>query len=127
MRHGNSFGVRRHRGFAPLGTICTLLVLVGTVSLSLKILPHYIDFRTIESVVEQLPNDEVNSMPRAEIYEALSKRFPLNNLYDFKVRDIIQFERGPESTKLTVAYEKREPLFLNIDVVIKFNKQYEYR
>jgi hypothetical protein len=65
-------------------------------------------------------------MSRAAVFEALEKRFPLNNLYDFEVRDIIQYDRGPKSTTITVDYEKREPLFLNLDVVIKFHKQFEY-
>jgi hypothetical protein len=114
-------------GASAISTLCVLLVVVSILSLALKLGPHYIDFRTIQSVVNQLPPNEVNTMPRAAVFEALEKRFPLNSLYDFKVRDIIQFERGPEATTLTVAYEKRENLFMNIDVVIRFDKRYEYR
>ena len=66
-------------------------------------------------------------MSRAAVFEAIEKRFPLNNLYDFKVRDIIQYERNRDATVLTVAYEKRENLFMNVDVVIKFDQQYEFR
>jgi hypothetical protein len=114
-------------GASLISVVCVLLVVVSTLSLALKLGPHYIDFRTIQSVVDQLPPNEVNTMPRAAVFEALEKRFPLNNLYDFKVRDIIQYERGPEATVVTVAYEKRENLFMNVDVVIKFDKRYEYR
>lgn len=114
-------------GASAISTLCILLVVVSILSLALKLGPHYIDFRTIQSVVNQLPPNEVNTMTRAAVFEALEKRFPLNSLYDFKVRDIIQFERGPEATTLTVAYEKRENLFMNIDVVIRFDKRYEYR
>ncbi len=125
MRRGISIGPSSQRGSA-LSAFCILLVLVSTVSMALKVGPHYIDYRTIQSVVEQLPPAEVNSMSRAAVFEALEKRFPLNNLYDFEVRDVIQYERGPKSTLITVAYEIREPLLLNLDVVIKFDKQYEY-
>ena len=125
MPRGISIGASKQRGSA-LSTFCILLVLVSTVSMALKVGPHYIDYRTILSVVEQLPPGEVNAMSRAAVFEALEKRFPLNNLYDFEVRDIIQYERGPKSTTITVDYEKREPLFLNLDVVIKFHKQFEY-
>lgn len=114
-------------GASLISVVCVLLVVASVVSLTLKLGPHYIDFRTIQSVVEQLPPGEVNTMPRAAVYEALQKRFPLNNLYDFKVRDIIQYERNRDATVLTVAYERRENLFMNVDVVIQFDKQYEFR
>ena len=125
--HGDSSLRTGQTGASAISTLCILLVVVSILSLALKLGPHYIDFRTIQSVVDQLPPTEVNTMTRAAVFEALEKRFPLNSLYDFKVRDIIQYERGPEATTLTVAYEKRENLFMNIDVVIRFDKQYEYR
>jgi len=114
-------------GASLISVVCVLLVVASIVSLSLKLGPHYIDFRTIQSVIAQLPPNEVNTMPRAAVYEAIEKRFPLNNLYDFKVRDIIQYERNRDATVLTVAYEKRENLFMNVDVVIQFDQQYEFR
>jgi hypothetical protein len=118
---------RKQAGMSAIAMICVLLVIVSALSLTLKIGPHYIDYRTIQSVVNTLPADQVHTMGRATILENLEKRFPLNNLYDFKVRDIIAVERDRDSTKVTIDYEKRENLFLNLDVVITFKKQYEYR
>jgi hypothetical protein len=51
----------------------------------------------------------------------------INNLRDFKIRDIIEIERSRDGTVLKLSYERREHLFLNIDVVIKFNDRFEYR
>ena len=113
-------------GMSAIGAVCTLLVVVFGITMALKIGPHYIDYRTIQSVIEQLPPEEVNTMTRAAVLEGLEKRFPLNSLYDFKVRDIIEFERGRDTTTLSLAYEKREPLFMNVDVVIRFEKEYVY-
>jgi len=117
----------RQRGMSGIGMVCTLLVLVAVLSMALKLGPHYIDYRTIQSVVNALPAEQVHRMSRAAVYEELEKRFPLNNLYDFKARDVIEFERERDATLVTILYEKREPLFLNLDVVIKFQKQYQYR
>ena len=127
MLRSVSQGSRRQTGAVPLGTICILIVFASIVSLALKIGPHYIEYRTIQSIIGQLPQSEVNSMARAEVFDAIQKRLPLNSIYDVQVRDIIQFDRGPEATTVTLAYEQREPLFLNIDVVIKFDKQFEFR
>lgn len=118
---------RKQAGMSAIAMICVLLVIVSILSLTLKIGPHYIDYRTIQSIVNTLPADQVHTMSRAAILESLEKRFPLNSLYDFKVRDIIAVERDRESTRVTIDYEKRENLFLNLDVVITFKKEYEYR
>lgn len=124
---GSSLRSTRQAGAVAIGTICIVLVVVATLSLALKVVPHYIDYLTIQSVIEQLPPAEVAQMPRAQVFEALDKRFPINSLYGFKVRDIIKYERESDITKLILDYEKRENLFMNLDVVIKFHKEYEYR
>jgi hypothetical protein len=127
MLRSRSQGSRRQNGAVPLGTICILIVFASIVSLALKIGPHYIEYRTIQSIIGQLPQAEMNTMARAEVFDAIQKRLPLNSIYDVQVKDIIQFDRGPEATTIALAYERREHLFLNIDVVIKFDKQYEFR
>jgi hypothetical protein len=117
----------RQTGMSGVGMICTLLVLIAVVSVGLKVGPAYIDYRTIQSVVNALPADRVHRMPRAAVYEELEKRFPLNNLSAYKAREVVQFERRRDVTLVTIAYEKRESLFRNLDVVIKFEKQYQYQ
>jgi hypothetical protein len=117
---------RQQRGMTAIGGLVTLIVIVSAITLTLKILPHYIDFYTIQTVIEGLPRDEVRGMTRVALNEQLDKRFQINNLRDFAIRDIITVERGRDATVLQVQYERRENLFLNIDVVITFHKRYEY-
>lgn len=121
-----SSSARRQRGVTAIGGLAILIVVVSAIVLTLKLAPHYIDFYTIQSVVDGLPRDEVRGMSRTALNEALDKRFKINNLRDFAIRDIITVERSRDSTVLEIQYERRENLFLNIDVVITFNKRYEY-
>jgi len=109
-----------------IGGLAILIVVVSAIILTLKLAPHYIDFYTIQSVVDALPREEVRGMSRTALNEALDKRFKINNLRDFAIRDIITVERSRDSTVLEIQYERRENLFLNIDVVITFHKRYEY-
>lgn len=120
-------GFVRQRGLSSVGWMATLVVLVSVITLALKLGPHYIDFYTLKSVVEGLPAGEVHRMSRGDINETLTKRFKVNNLRDFRIRDIIGVERVRDVTALTVDYERREHLLLNLDVVLTFNKRYEYR
>lgn len=123
----NGVSRSRQRGLTAVGWLATLLVVVSAVTLTLKLVPHYIDFYTIKSIVEALPEGDVHRMSRPAINEALEKRFLVNNLRDLRIRDIITIERGRDGTELIVAYERRENLFLNIDVVISFTERYHYQ
>jgi hypothetical protein len=117
---------RRQRGLTAVGGLVALIVAGSVILLALKLVPHYIDFFTIQTVIEGLPRDEVRSMSRVALNEQLDKRFKINNLREYVIRDIISLERRRDVTVLEVHYERRENLFLNIDVVITFHKRYEY-
>jgi hypothetical protein len=123
---GRYLGARRQRGMTAIGGLAMLVIIVSAITLTLKLVPHYIDFHSIKSVIEELPREEVRGMSRAALNEQLDKRFKINNLRDFAIRDIITVERSRNATVLQVQYERREKLFLNIDVVITFHKRYEY-
>lgn len=116
----------RQRGVTAMGGLAILVLVVSAIIVVLKIGPHYIDFYTIQSVIDGLPREEMRTMSRTALDEQLTKRFQINNLRDFPIRDIITVERSRDSTVLEVQYERRENLFLNIDVVITFHKRYEY-
>lgn len=126
MRSALSTLARRQRGLSAMGALLVLILLVAGVTVTLKLAPHYIDFYTVQSVIEGLPEKDVRTMPRAALTDNLKKRFKINNLRDFDIRDIITLDRSREGTVLEVSYERREHLFLNIDVVISFHKRYEY-
>jgi len=120
-------GARYAGGAGLFSTLCVLLVLVGGAWLSIKLVPHYIEFRTIRSIVEALPADDVARQPMPVVFAALGKRFEVNNLRDIKPREVITYGGGSGSVSLTIDYERREPLFLNIDVVIRFQERVDYR
>jgi hypothetical protein len=122
-----SASCHRQRGLSMIGWLAVLVLIAAGISLTLKLLPHYIDFRTMQSVLRGLPANEVHTMSRPALFESIDRRFTINNLREFKIRDIIEVERSRDATVLVVNYERREHLFFNIDVVINFNDRFEYR
>jgi hypothetical protein len=119
-------GPARQRGLSAIGIVLGLAVIASILTVALKLGPHLIDYRTILGVVNSLPADQVHRMSRAELTEVIEKRMRVNNLYELRARDIIDIERARELTTLTVGYERRENLFLNVDVVITFRKAFDY-
>ena len=50
-----------------------------------RLAPAYVDYRTINTLIEALPADKVHLMSKGEIYDALHKRFLINNIRDLDV------------------------------------------
>jgi hypothetical protein len=116
----------RQRGMTIVGWLVIAVVGAGTVTLALRLGPHYIDFRTIQAVVESLPASEVHLMTTANIRELLEKRLKINNVRDKSMKDLMKIERTKEETHVKVDYEVREPLIYNADVVLVFRADYGF-
>ncbi len=117
----------KQRGASALGVLFGVSALVAVFTLLLKLGPHYIDFQTMKSVFKALPAGQVHTMPKNEIYESLKKRFKVNSLRDFDVKDIVTIERQKTGTVVTVAYERRENIVANVDAVLTFSEQYQFK
>lgn len=119
-------GPRGQRGMAMIQWLILVLVVGGTATMAIRTVPHYIDFYTMVSVVEALPKNQVHVMSKQKIRDSLKKRFKINNIREFDLTKIVAIERMRGTTAVTLEYEIREHLFYNVDVVLSFNKRFDY-
>lgn len=117
----------RQRGAGTIAWLAGALALVTIITLTLRLGPHYLDFRTLQAVMDSLPADEVHEMDNRSVRALLQKRFLINNIRSVKVRDIVKFDRSKNSTEISIGYEVREHLLFNIDAVLTFNESYRYQ
>ena len=127
MQHAHSLLPHRQRGVSALGVVAILALVASTVTLALRLGPHYVDFYTIQTLIEELPEGRVHDMERQRIRDSLEKRFRVNNIRNMTVRDVISIERDKGKTNLHVNYEAREHLVYNVDVVLSFDKTYTFQ
>jgi len=100
-----------------------LIAMIAAATAVLRIAPHYIDYRIVQSIADRLPADAVHSrMSRNEIREHFQKQFRIEN-FNRPVREVIEIERDRDGTQINIGYEVREHLFYNIDVVLVFGEQ----
>ena len=125
--HRQIVNLSKPRGLSTLGIIGIAGLIVAVVVLSLRLAPHYADFQTLRSVMDGLSGPEVHGMDKRKIYEVLSKRFKINNLREFTLRDVITVDRSKLDTTVAVSYEIREPIIGNVEVVLVFEETYSYR
>ena len=114
------------RGMSTWGWLFFAGMIAVGASAALRIGPHYIDFRIVQSVMDRLPESEVHDMSRAKIREHFSKQFRVEN-FRIAVRDMMKIERDRDQTVLVVDYEIREHLFYNVDFVLVFSEQRTYK
>jgi len=114
-------------GMSAIGLVASIAAVVAFVVLTLRLAPHYIDFRTLQAVMDGLPGAQVHEMDRRTIQDTLQKRFKINNLRSFRARDVITIDRSKTDTKILVDYEIREPLLGNADIVLVFSESFSYR
>lgn len=129
MKHLSKTGFSnrsRSRGASIVGIILGLTGLVVVVTLALRLGPHYIDWRTMETVFENLHRQPINEMSKSQIREAVAKGFRINSLRDFDLRKILEIDVQKDKTILKVHYEQREHIAMNVDIVLTFAESYQY-
>jgi hypothetical protein len=117
---------RNIRGAGVISVVLIAGALMAGITLTLKLGPHYIDWRTMDSVFEGLHRQPIQDMSPSAIREAVAKGFRVNGLRDFDLRKILTITEGKDGTTLAVAYEQREHIMFNVDVVLTFAGTYKY-
>jgi len=117
----------RQGGASAMGVLLGVGALVTVVTLVLRLGPHYLDFETMKTIVEDMPAEQMHTMSIEDMRESFRKRFKVNSLRDFDLKKIIAIDRSKEGTLLTIEYEQREHLIANVDVVLTFYEQYRYQ
>jgi hypothetical protein len=119
--------MRSKQGGASFLSWIVIAALVSAVGLiAARVAPAYVDYMTIVKLIEALPNDQVHTMSKTEIREALNKRFLINNIRDLDVNQIVDIDHKRDHTELSLRYEVRQPLIYNISVVVSFNRTFDY-
>lgn len=120
----NSFSGRQ-RGFSKFGLLMTLVVLVTTLTFGLKVLPIYIDHNFVRGLAESLvESGRAATLTQAEIRGEVSNSLRVNNIRDFDLNSITS-TRTNGAAVITIVYERRVPLFSNLDVVVSFDDRIE--
>ncbi len=125
MKNKLSFKISKQRGFSKIGLIATLLVLIVGLTCGLKILPIYIDHNFVQGIAKSLiDSGRVETLTQTEVRQEIAASLRLNNIYNFDLSSITA-TRGNGTAAITIQYERRVPLFSNLDVVASFDDRIE--
>lgn len=99
-----------------------LLILIGFAGV--KIGGLYVDDYNINKALQELDSvPYVSKKSGREIQDLLDKKFRMNNTH--VERNEILVDKLQDRLVVEVSYERRVPLFSNIDVILTFSNKYE--
>ncbi|HEY8568969.1 DUF4845 domain-containing protein [Microbulbifer sp.] len=115
--------LRAQRGMSYWGWLFVIAVFGFGLTVVSKLGPGYIDAHFVEEGLQSLSeNGNIREMSNSEIKRELDRYFTINNVRGEPTK-AVKIIRGADSTLVSINYELRQPLFHNVDVVMKFDKQ----
>lgn len=112
------------QGMSGMSFAFIMVLVVFVVAIGLKMLPIYIEYFSVRSVLGSLQNDE--SLTTDNIKSTMMRNFMINDV-DNVGRQHIKIERKANKRIVTVAYEVRKPLMGNVDIVVNFSDSVELK
>ncbi|WP_061243146.1 DUF4845 domain-containing protein [Ectopseudomonas composti] len=119
---------RSQQGLSILGWLVVLAVVAFFASTAFKVLPHYMDYMSMEKIITSVETDKAADVRTVgEFYNHVSKGMQVNNIRDLNMRDALQVKVENNEFLVHLKYEKREPLIENLDLVVNFDKEFRVR
>ncbi|HUE94360.1 DUF4845 domain-containing protein [Pseudomonas sp.] len=119
---------RSQKGMSILGWLMVLAFIAFFASAVFKMLPHYLDYMSLEKIITSVdadPSMEVSSV--GAFYGHVGKGMEVNSIRDLDLREALKVKLENNEFRAHLKYEKREPLIQNIDLVVRFDKEFRVR
>lgn len=119
---------RSQKGLSVLSWLVVLAVVAFFASTAFKILPHYLDYMSMEKMITSVETDkalEIRSV--GEFYAHVAKGMQVNSIRDLDLKEVLKVKVENNEFLAHLKYEKREPLIENLDLVVHFDKEFRVR
>lgn len=117
--------LKKQRGLTFL-SIAFILALIGFFTLLiLKIAPIYINHSRVVNALKAVENTtDIVTKSKGEIKGSLEKRFDMNYV-EHVTNDNITIVAQPGYVRVEIDYERVEPIFGNLSVLVEFHEGFE--
>lgn len=111
------------RGMTAIGWLLVLALIAFFSLITLRMVPLYLEYAKVASVFESLQNEPgITRMTKAEVVRLVTRRFDVNDVYNVNPKALKVLKDGGVLT-VSIAYERREHLVANVDIVAVFDKE----
>jgi hypothetical protein len=119
----------RQGGFSALSALVIIGLLVFFGTLVFKLVPSYMTFMTVKSVMESATSETRPSRGTGPIgiMDHVQKGLDINGIKAVSPKDFRIKPLGDRVYRLSVHYEQRKHLFFNVDAAMTFSYQVDIR
>lgn len=119
---------KKQRGLTGLGWLMLILIVGGSTTIGVRLVPHYMDFNTASSLLDTMAREPgMINQPNVNLLAMYTKRLKINNIYDFKLKERLKMKRSADQVTIDLDYEIREPIVANIYILLTFKYKVELR
>ena len=118
----------KQQGLSTSGWIFLILIIGGLTTLGMKLAPHYMDFNTITTLLDNMSREQGLVDKRAsEIKAMITKRLKLNNIRDFGLDEKLTIKRASDRLIIELNYDAKVPIAGNLQLLATFAHKVELR
>ena len=108
------------------GWLLVLLLVVAVGVQLVRIVPHYLDHRTLTRVVADMVADERYALgTSAQFRRELAQRLQRNNIRTIDLDTAVHVHQRATGLRVEVSYEVREPLVGNMVLLLVFEERFD--
>lgn len=97
-------------------------------STAFKMLPHYLDYMSMDKIITSVETDQTMDIRSVgAFYGHVGKGMEVNSIRDLDLKEALKVKIENNEFRAHLKYEKREPLIENLDLVVRFDKEYRVR
>jgi len=116
------------RGMGFASWLLVILVLGSILTVVLKLAPHYIDYNTISSIMDEMVTENgMAAKNKAQLISAMEEKLNINQIRTLPLEENLTLKSTKDRSQVILDYEVREALVSNVDVVLSFDKKIELR
>ena len=114
---------RKQSGMTTLGLPSTLAVVMFFLYCGMKILPMYTEFYSVTKALASIANEQNAQITSKDKIRALFARHMQIDYVSVIKPEMLKIESTDTGYNMLMDYERRTPLFANLDVVAKFHAE----
>ena len=114
---------RKQSGMTMLGFLITLAVVMFFLYCGMKILPMYTEFYSVKKALASIANEQNAQITSKDKIRALFARQMQIDYVSVIKPEMLKIESTDTGYNMLMDYERRTPLFANLDVVAKFHAE----
>ena len=114
---------RKQSGMTMLGFLITLAVVMFFLYCGMKILPMYTEFYSVKKALASIASEQnAQITSKDKIRELFARHMQIDYVSVIKP-EMLKIESTDTGYNMLMDYERRTPLFANLDVVAKFHAE----